>query len=218
MESALKRSRQPDAKRQVQCNSIRLNAAGRSLPAPVERSILHFCELSELGELLVTNKAMRALVDGFLQVLQTLRAEFFKPTDTERRLLARAFSKARNLREFRMHDPGFYIGIEKPVLEAARCFVARILQANERSLEVVHICGWEDSRFRRRSPHSLNTMPQIFAAAARCPNLREFIAPFANVSLRAKQSLMLPAIERGQPHEIKFDELFRGACLLFAPS
>ena len=103
MESALKRSRQPDVKQTVQCNSIRLNSAGRTLPAPVERSILRFCGLSELGELLVASKAMRALVDSYLQLLQTLRAELLTPSDSERRLLARAGGRVQNLRTFLMN-------------------------------------------------------------------------------------------------------------------
>ena len=64
---------------------------------------VRFCGLSELGELLVASKAMRALVDSYLQLLQTLRAELLTPSDSERRLLARAGGRVQNLRTFLMN-------------------------------------------------------------------------------------------------------------------
>ena len=54
-------------------------------------------------------------------------------------------------------------------------------------------------------------MRQVFDAARRCRNLREFVTPrAANLSLRAKHTLTLPAIDPEIRLVVDFDHLFRG--------
>ena len=103
------------------------------------------------------------------------------------------------------------------MLNSARRFILRILQTKERSLEVVNVFGMDTDVDHDERKQIGVTLPELFAAAARCPNLREGFAPFSNVSLRAKQTLMLPGFKRGQSQdEIKFDDLFRGLLRAFS--
>ena len=221
MQSTLKKARQTATQDGEQCNSIRMNAAGRALPAKLERAILSFCDLDDLGALLISSKAMRAAVDLHLQLLQALHlTTVYRFSEDARRLVARLCKQSRSLRTLTVRERRreAYDDIDEESREDGLQLIVRLVRANERSLEFVRIesSELEDDDFDRNSESlpSILDMPQIFDAAARCRKLSEFVAPCAaNKSLRARHTLILPRFNQRDSKQsaVDFDALFRGA-------